>query len=208
MIRFVRQLVTSIGTYGTLLALVYSLKQTGRPFTRWQGVLLLVGIALLAADLGFIVRDYVKRPQRRFRRTAKQERRIRDFMHAWLGSNGRVAVFSRDLSWVKHDDHALRELLLAKARARELTVVVPAPTPLTDNLAVEGAEIVTYPDLDFVIQSRFTLIGLGRTGGRVAIGHTQDGVHVIDQLDAPDPAFFMANDLVEVMRRIAMKRPA
>jgi hypothetical protein len=208
LIRLLRQLIISVGTYGTLVALVFTLKHEGKPFSTWQQVLFWSAMAIFAADVVFIVRGYTQRPQRRFRQGVRQQRRIRDFMHAWLSTGARVAVFSRDLSWVKDNDDEMRSLLLKKARNDELTVVVPASTSLTRELGDAGAEVVTYPDLDYVIQSRFTLVGIGRAGGRVAIGHSQEGMHVIDVLDAPDPAFYMADDLVEVMRRIAMKRPA
>ena len=68
-------------------------------------------------------------------------------MYKWIEQDGRTAIISRDLSWVSPRDTQLLELLIRKAEARELTIVVPSHTDLTRNLEAAGAEIVTYPTL-------------------------------------------------------------
>lgn len=123
-------------------------------------------------------------------------------MYRWLDHDGRVAIFTRDLSWALPSDTELLGLMTRKSRAHELTIVIPNHTTLTQQLESDGADIVTYPNLNYIIQSRFTFSRLGRAGARVAIGHLDSDTHVIEIADASDPTFYLAGDLLEIMRRI------
>lgn len=201
-----RQWVTSITTFATLIALVYSLKGSSKDFTRPQQFLLFAAVIVLSIDIILTFRDFRGRTERRYRAGKRQTSRVRDFMYDWLRTGGRATVFSRDLSWIRSDDTSIRELMKQKAEQDELTVVVPKSTALTRELQNCGATIVTYEDLDYVIQSRFTLVGAGRPGARVAIGHAASGAHVIEVVDANHPAFYLAVDLVEVMGRAWTRR--
>jgi hypothetical protein len=143
------------------------------------------------------------------RRSAPQlfdEQGIRDFLFAWIGQSGQTAIFSRDMTWVKDDD--MRSLLLSKAQRGELTIVLPRSIPLSDELGSRGAEIILYPELDYVIRSRFTMVNLERADTRVAIGTTVDGglVSVEKIAVGEHPSFFLALDIVELLRRYGRQR--
>lgn len=197
-----RHITAAVGMYVSLLGLVLAVRPAGAPFTQWQKVLLVIATVLFLVELSFGVAELSGHPERRFRQGRKQELRIRNFMFQWLKSNGRAVIFTRDLSWVDATDQQMQSLLTQKAGANELTVVLPTHTSTTLALEAAGATVVTYENLDYVIQSRFTLIGMGRAGSRVAVGHSSEGTHVIQIANATDPVFYLAEDLVEIMKRM------
>jgi hypothetical protein len=197
-----RQILAGFATYGSLVAVVYTVKPAGEGFSNWQTGLLAAATLALITDVGLAIWEYSRRPERRFRPGPRQKTRIRDFMFDWIGSAGRVAIFTRDLTWVDEADQELMQLLQQKARRSELTVVLPEHTGLTRDLESTGAKIVTYPTLDYTIQSRFTLVNVGRAGARVAVGHSDDGAHIIRIAGSDDPSFYLAEDLVEIVKRV------
>jgi hypothetical protein len=197
-----RQVVASIGTYASLVGLVYSVKPAREGFSDIEKLGLLAGTVLMLLDVGLALREYSTRAERRFPAAADQRKRIRDFMFNWIGNAGRCVVFTRDLSWVEPHDVELVRRLHDKCLRRELTVVLPEHTSFTRELEGRGAEVVTYPALHYTIQSRFTLVDFGRAGARIAVGHGANGTHIIRIADSADPAFYLAEDLVELMRRL------
>lgn len=197
-----RQILAGFATYGSLVAVVYTVKPAGEGFSNWQMGLLAAATLALITDVGLAIWEYIRRPERRFRPGPRQKTHIRDFMFDWIGSAGQVAVFTRDLTWVDEADQELMQLLQKKARNSELTVVLPEHTALTRYLASIGAKIVTYPTLDYITKSRFTLVDVGRAGARVAVGRSDDGAHIIRIAGSDDPTFYLAEDLVEIIKRV------
>jgi hypothetical protein len=120
-------------------------------------------------------------------------------MYNWIEKGGRVQIFSRDLSWAQ--DRKMKAMLREKARKRELCLCLPQSIPLVDELEPAGAEVTLYPELDYIPQSRFTMVNWGRMDQRVAIGRLVDDAHVIEELSNKDVAYFVAKDLIEILLR-------
>jgi hypothetical protein len=190
----VRRLAAIVGTYGSLAALVFTFKQPNAPLSVGQAFLAGIAVVLGLAGVVFEVRDYLTdRPWE------KKPSEVADFLHTWIRDGSRVAIFSRNLSWV---DQKISEVLSEKAERNDLTLVVPRPIELTDQLKGSGAEVLTYPELEYTIQSRFTIVNLGRSDAKVAIGHALDnGKHRIQKAGAGDPELYLAQDLIELIRR-------
>ena len=183
-------------------------------------ILAVVAIALLALlVLTVETRAFLRLKPRRM----KSDRRIRRFMYDWIKSEGRVVIFSRDLSWVEQADQPsiwgrmrrrplpaesrIRLLLRRKAAAQELVVCVPNGIPLTKALAAEGADIRTYSDLEVVPSSRFTLVRHGRVDTALAIGRRVGNVQEIEVISVGEhPAFGLAEDLVAFVTAIDERR--
>jgi hypothetical protein len=124
-------------------------------------------------------------------------------MYKWLEGGRHVAIFSRDLSWAR-DNERLKELLVKKASGQELTLVLPNEIPLAKELKEKGAEVITYPQVDYVIRSRFTITNMERADTRVAVGFEIGGNQLkIEKVTAckNEPSFYLAQDLVELLRR-------
>ena len=198
-----RRLLLISGTVASIVALLLNLDPKPDEWSGFEvslGVLAVVGLAGLA----FVeTRDVLAKTPRSY----KGDQEIRDYLYSWIGTGGRVVIFTRDMTWVS-DDRMVR-LLSAKAEASELTICMPEATSLTNNLAERGAQIVTYSELDFVPRSRFTIVRSGRADAEVAIGRTIDGLHTIEEFRVGEhPAFALAEDLVELARRISDKDQA
>ena len=192
------RLFPTVGTVLSLAALAYSLNPSGTAIGGWSlaalGASVLFGIAAIGTD----VRSYLDATPQNFH-SAKS---IRNYMYRWIDQGGRVVIFSHDLSWVVDDE--MRALLRTKSENHELTLVLPADTDLSTSLRRWGSDVITYSEFDYTIKSRFTIVNLDRTDARVAIGHRVSAKrHEIQEFSAgTDPAFYLALDLVELMRRI------
>ncbi len=133
---------------------------------------------------------------------------IRTYMHNWIQHGGRVAIWTRNMSWAENPE--TRALLIEKAQRHELIICLPQPTDLSTDLANLGAEICAYGDENLETpSSRFTIALFGRDGARVAIGHAVGESHVINEFDAhSNPAFYVAADLLALVRAQQRKRSA
>ena len=160
----------------------------------------------LAILLGSVSQSISILPKYRSRpiRILKSRRAIRDYMIEWIKNAGAVAIFSRDLSWV--DDAEIGALLEAKARNGDLTLILPKEVSLSEQLVSLGAKALYYPSIDDVIRSRFTLVKVGRSDTRVAIGCTEGTIHRYRRILAGDHrVFYLADDMLQLMQKSARK---
>lgn len=195
MIALAVRLLSSIGSAVTIFAF---LKAPGANLTTWQTVILTVIILLVVA---VILLDIVSEWRNRPKSFSPNDPKIKDYMSNWLKSGGRAAIFSRDMSWV--DDSQMKSLLINKAKRHELVVCIPKMTTLAKELEDMGAEVHIYSSLQYVPQSRFTIINKGRDDARVAVGAVVGNKHVIREFQAGHHPFFsVANDLIEIICRL------
>lgn len=123
---------------------------------------------------------------------------IGKYMYKWIKNGGRVAIWTRDMSWA--NDAKIRSLLKTKSRDGELVVCISKPTALTEELGRLGAEIYYYGDHRQAPESRFTIANFHVGGGSVAVGRPAGPWHVIEEFQAGHhPAFHMASDLVRTV---------
>jgi hypothetical protein len=193
----IQRVVAALATFGSFIALVPSLKDANEPLTAVEVVLITLAAVGFLATVGFEVHDYRSvRPK-----TMRNEREIRNYMYKWINHGGRVAVFSRSLGWV--NDEEMREMMTKKAKAGELTLVMPAPVAEAKALVDAGAEPIYYGADGYTIRSRFTIIHRERSDTAVAIGRTErPGRHIITEFKSSsgDPAFWLAQDLIEILK--------
>ena len=123
---------------------------------------------------------------------ADDESSIRSYLVRWIKNGGRVAIWTRDMSWA--EDAEMKDLLHLKARSQELIICLPSETETTEKLRKYGAEVVAYGVWDSPNVS-FTIANYGRAGSRVAIGRRKGNLHVIQEFSAEEhSAFDMAHD--------------
>ena len=78
-----------------------------------------------------MVSELIERPQRHvFRKDNKEG--ILNYMHDWIEHGGRVAIWTRDMSWADNDK--TMQLLELKAQRQELLILLPSPNPLAERL--------------------------------------------------------------------------
>ncbi len=121
-------------------------------------------------------------------------------MHDWIGHGGRVAIWTRDMSWAQNPE--TRSLLTEKARRNELILCLPELNEIATELGDAGAEVCAYGARHLELPaSRFTIAFFGRDGSCVAVGRTEGEMHVIDEFSAGShPAFHLAEDLITFVR--------
>lgn len=131
---------------------------------------------------------------------------IKKYMHDWIEPGGRVAIWTRDMSWAQNRE--TRSLLTEKARRNELILCLPEPNELAEELSEAGAEVCAYGS--GILESpasRFTIAFSGRDGSRLAVGRAVGDTHVIDEFSAGEhPAFHLAADLVSLVRALRGRR--
>jgi hypothetical protein len=130
---------------------------------------------------------------------------IRNYMLHWIAYGGRVAIWTRDMSWAK--DEQSKSLLLEKARDGELIICLPVHTSFSEVLEKEGAKIYVYgTDLLSDPSARFTIAYYGRDGSKVAIGRARADKHIIEEFDSGShPAFHLAYELVQIAKNASGK---
>lgn len=125
---------------------------------------------------------------------------IKNYMHDWIEHSGRVAIWTRDMSWAHNDE--TRKLLIEKAKCKELILCLPEQNELATELEAAGAEVCTYGVKHLESPaSRFTIAFFGRGGARVAVGRADGDTHIIDEFkEGSHPAFYLAEDLIALVR--------
>jgi len=195
------RLLSVLGSIASLFGCVFVFHEPDKPFTVTQSVFLGLAIVLSA----WVVFSEIKAYWYRLPRQYKSQKSIRDYMFEWISGGGKVCVFSNDMSWVNDDE--MKNMLLAKAEADELTILLPVPIALTEELKTKGAHVITYAPLKCTPKSRFTVINDGRDGAQVAIGRRIRNVHCIEEFaEGEHPVFAVASDLVEILRQYSANR--
>ena len=163
----------------------------------WWGVALLV-VAAGGVIVLVILEFYGLKGHYVFGKADKTK--IEKYMHRWIEHGGRVAIWTRDMSWANND--RTKKLLLRKAQDGELILCLPSPNQLTEDLQNRGAEVCFYGTERLESPaSRFTIVYYGRDGSSVAVGRALGDTHVIDEFSAGGhPAYHLAKDLVELVR--------
>lgn len=198
----VRKLVALASSFASMVGLVVTFLPASKQWPWWVVPLLALAIA------GFAVLVFLEFSSRGCRRVYSKgdTKGIRRYMHEWIKHGGRVAIWTRDLSWAQNTE--TRRLLSEKAQNNELVLCLPEINELASALMKDGAEVCTYGSkLLESPASRFTITFLGRDGSRVAVGRAQGDTHMIDEFNSGDhPAFHLAADLVTLVRGLRQGR--
>lgn len=162
------RLIQLAAAVGSIFALLLMLVPEGHDWSAWQLVFLLASIALPIWLAASEIRMYFQSKPRIF----ENEAEIRNYLHEWIGTNRRAAIFTHDHSWVKDED--MKSMLRDKARNNELQMFMPKSTDFSRELEECGAITVYYGD-ENVLKTRFTIVNVGSTDAKVAIGHEANG---------------------------------
>ena len=198
--RLIRNIIVSVGALTSLVGLILTMRTSGQSWTGWQIALMVLAGTLGIASIYLDVVEHRAHPVK----LLKRDRQIHDYMYAWIKKASGVAIFSRDLSWVTTRE--MRQLLEQKARDGELTIVLPKSIELSEALHKIGADVLYYEGIDYVIRSRFTVVNTNRHDTRVAIGRSEGDEHRIEEFSAGNhPAFYLTQDIMELMKRFATR---
>jgi predicted ferric reductase len=198
----VRKLVALVASFASMAGLLVAFLPSPKDLPWWAVTLLVM------AFLAFIVLVVLELSDRRHRHVYAHTdaHGIRRYMHQWIEHGGRVAIWTRDMSWAQNPE--TRQLLIGKARRQELILCLPEVNALAEELVQAGAEVCAYgAGLLESPASRFTITFFGRDGSRVAVGRAEGDTHVIDEFGAGGhPAFHLAADLVTIARALERRQ--
>ena len=169
------RIVGLLGTAASVIGLIFSLRPVGQPLTAFQGGL--IGVLIF----GFLLLIYsdINTYQLNQPISFDSENEINDYMYEWISKGRRVVIFTHDMSWANED--RMRRILAKKAQRNELTICLPKNIELTRSLTRYGATILTYEQLNYVPQSRFTIINKDRMDAHVAVGRRIGNKHIIEE---------------------------
>ena len=191
------QLLANMLSFGTILGVVAPFFVSAQSITWWM--MLLVGLFAVFAGL-VIVLVFISGPVTRAYR-ADDKRGINKYMVNWIDNGGRVAVWTRDMSWA--GDPTVNPMLHRKAASKELIICLPERNHVSDSLEEDGAEVIAYGTWDSPSNS-FTITNYNRDGARIAVGRREGDYHVIREFSQADaPTFQLADDLVTLVREQA-----
>src|SRR5260370_13614744 len=198
----VRTLVALVASFASMGGLLVAFLPAPRNLPSWA-VALLVSATLFLVLL--VVLEFLDRRGRRVYAKSDAEG-IKRYMHGWIEHGGRVAIWTRDISWAQNPE--TRRLLTEKARRNELILCLPELNELAGELARAGAEVCAYgARLLESPASRFTIAFFGRDGSRVAAGLAEGETHVIDEFSAGGhPAFHLAADLIKLVPTLQQRQ--
>lgn len=164
-----------------------------------------VFMIILGYSVSNIYKEYKKRPKQ-----FKNSDNINKFMYDWIMNGGKVTIVSSDMSWIENDkdkEGKLFELLSNKAKANELQIFVSQVSEKVKELKANGAKVSNYGELNYVPESRFTMIDCKKMSSAVAIGmKNQDRIHEIHTYDKKNnPEYALSNDIVSLLESIEEK---
>lgn len=130
---------------------------------------------------------------------------IKDYMKNWVNNDGHTVIISRDLSWVNLNGDTYN-ILLAKAKKHELSIILKKHSQCAHELKKSGAEIYDYSEIDFTPENRFTFIHYGRSNPRLAIGYQDGDTRIIKEFDKSGAIeYSLAEDLCTLLKKVSKK---
>ena len=158
--RMVVKIFPSLASYASLLGLTYTIWPISRPASWPQLTLFAIASVMLLFVIVHEIHDFVTCGPWFF----TDQRKINDYMYEWISRGGRVAIFSRDLSWA--GEQPIRDLLFEKASRDELCVCLPRKIPVAEALDRAGARSASIPNLT-TYPNRDSLLSIVGAWGRV-----------------------------------------
>lgn len=186
----------------SVIGVFYTIGAANKELSLFYGFLIALSAVLYVALFVLDIWDYWKNRIRSY----EDESEIKEYLWNWISKGGQVVIFTHDMSWAC--DEGIKKMLFDKARMAELSIILPKQTALTCDLENAGANIYSYESINYVPQSRFTIIHKDRFDAQVAIGRKDklNGKHIIEEFALGEhPVFAVANDLVEIVKRIQTK---
>ena len=188
-----------------LLATVYPLVDVDKLTRASASIISIVGVVLIFLYIFLVSYEiYIAEGKRVFKQSDPES--IRNYMLHWIAYGGRVAIWTRDMSWAKGDKS--QNLLREKAENGELIICLPSHTEFSRELEAKGAQIYVYGrELLSDPSARFTIAFYGRDGSKVAIGRAQADKQVVEEFSSgAHPSFQLAYELVQIAKNISQKK--
>ena len=188
-----------IGSFGTVLSVTIPLLIASQIISWWMIVLIVTFVVLMVLAMTMVLIVVLKSDTPTKVYKIEDKWRIRNYMFHWISIGGRVAIWTRDMSWV--EDAEMNQLLRRKSEAKELIICLPRDNDKSNSLNKQGAEVFAYGGFSDSPGASFTIVNYDHPGSRVAVSMRRGNLHIIQEFSADDhPAFHMAQKLVGLVR--------
>ncbi|HEM3488537.1 hypothetical protein [Streptococcus suis] len=130
---------------------------------------------------------------------------VKEYMRKWINKPGQTVIVTRDMSWISTGDE-IYNILLDKAKKKELTIVLEETRDPINNLKNSGAKVLEYKKLSFTPKTRFTFIHYGTSNPKVAIGYPDGDMHRIKEFEKSGTIeYSLAEDLLKLLEKVSVK---
>lgn len=192
------ELGTAVGSLASVLGFMVAILFANADLPIWLIVVIVIVVIVATVTIvpGVAMIFWPDHSIRRY--DLHDTQKINRYLFQWIDKGGRVAIWTRDMSWV--DQSEMMPMLCKKAEDGELIICLPRRIEKSDQLESHGAEVIAYGTLDTPSMT-FTIANYGRRGSRVAVGSRSGNKHIIQEFSAEEhPAFHLASDLVRLVR--------
>ncbi|MEC7741374.1 MAG: hypothetical protein VYE13_02755 [Pseudomonadota bacterium] len=195
--RIFKSIFLNVASYASVVGVYLTVLPIGQDRPDWHWIV----ISLFGVLSAYSAYDDYMNFSQESHKTYSTTKKVNKFMNQWVQNEGRTVIFTRDMSW--GEEFEIKPTLMRKARAKQLKIYLQSRTDLSDELQTAGADIVEYSAAAYEPKSRFTIVGAGKQGARVAVGTKRNGKHVVYKFESgDDPVFAIAEDLTEMLGKL------
>lgn len=153
---------------------------------RWYDFIFIFALIASTAWLLFDIHHFILNKDKIFSYDEKGKKKIAKYLNKKISNSQKVAIFSRDLTWVSKDSEQYKTLS-EKSKHSELILFLEKDTDISRYFASSGAKVKKYSftkSKEFNPKIRFTILNYGLSGKQALIGFKDEqGKHIIRSIN-------------------------
>lgn len=176
-----------------LIIAIFCNKQGNLSWIEWMSL-----IILCLSSIYLLYDWYTHRPQSF---DCNDKKNIDKYMLKLFSSRDPIFIFTNSMSWAENPD--IMKQLKYKAKQKQLTVCLPKIIEKAKELKKDGARIIEYNYMNYIPQSRFTIVRYKSFSAKVSVGRTIDDIHTIEEYGNGKHIFFsLATDMANMLTEL------
>lgn len=194
--RLYPKIIVELATLCSFIGFVYTFYPNYKNYGAKEWGIIGIFIISFIITLSITIYDHYNSKPKSFPIDRKDK--IKKYMNNWIKNTGRVAIFTRDMSWL---DEKSTEILVEKAKKNELIICLPKEIEAIKPFKELGAEVIVY-NVEYDPKVRFTITNYGLATARIAVGRSSaDGKkHIIDEYKMGENFCELGNDIVSILK--------
>ncbi|WP_298115533.1 hypothetical protein [Flavobacterium sp.] len=196
--RLYPKIIAELATLCSFIGFVYTFYPDYKNYGAKEWIIIGIFIISFIITVSITIYDHLHSKSKSFPIDKKDK--IKKYMNNWIKNTGRVAIFTRDMSWL---DEKSTAILIEKAEKKELIICLPKEIDAIKAFKDAGAEIVVY-NVNYDPKVRFTITNYGLATARIAVGRgSADGKkHIIDEYKMGENFCELGNDIVSILKTL------
>lgn len=155
-------------------------------FFKWYDFIFIFALIASTAWLIFDIYHFILNKDKIFSYDEKGKKKIANYLNKKISNSQKVAIFSRDLTWVPKDSKQYKTLS-EKSKHSELILFLEQDTDISRHFVSSGAKVKKYSSAKlkgFNPKIRFTILNYGLSGNQALIGFKDEqGKHIIRSIN-------------------------